>query len=534
MPGYNVSDLVRQSCQNSSAAAERIALRFEGQELTYGKLAYRMGALSGGLVCAGLRKGERVAILLHNRLEFVEIFLALARVGAVAVPINYLLTVPEITYQFNDSGVRWLFVSSELADRIPDASTLEEPVTVIGLDGVQGADREYESLFEELSKRPDLESVEAEDLLLLQYTSGTTGVPKAAGHTHGTVLWNSLHQIPDCGLTADDVYLCLPALCWAAGLHDFTLATLWLGGTVVIHPSRGLKVEAVLDSLERNRVTLALIVPSVLQMIVTSENLQSRDLSQLRAIYCGSAPVPVALLEEAARRLPQTRLLQIYGMSEFPTLMTNLDADHAVAKMGSAGRPTLCTALKIVDPAGRECPPGVKGEIVIRSPATMVGYFGRDEANAQAFAGGWFHTGDLGHQDDEGFVYIAGRAKDMIISGGLNVYPAEIEAVLQVHPAVVESAVLGVEDDERGEAGLVVVVVAADDAVTTEELRLLVRQQLAGYKTPKHWVLRDAALPRTASGKVAKQVLRADLPELLDLASSMAPTATSPSSTAPS
>ena len=526
MPGYNVSDIVRQSFQNAPAGASRVALRFEDRAQTYGELADRVDSLARGLVAAGLKKGERVAVLLHNRLEFVEIFFAVAKAGAVVVPINYLLTAPEIAYQFNDAVVRWLFVSAGLANRVPQSSVLKEPVTVIGLDGVAGADRNYEDLHGAPAHVVELGPVEADDLVLLQYTSGTTGAPKAAGHTHGTVLWNSMHQVADCQLTSNEVYLSLPALCWAAGLHDFMLATLWLGGTVVVHPSRKLSVDAVLESMARHKVTLTLIVPSVLQKVVSSGSLSHHDLSSLRVIFSGSAPVPVALIQEAQRKLPKTQVLQGYGMSEFPTLMTVLDAEHAIDKIGSAGRPTLCTSLKVVDPeTGTDCPPGTVGEIVVRSPATMTGYVGRDEANAQAFAGGWFHTGDLGHQDEDGFLYIAGRAKDMIISGGLNVYPAEIEAALQEHDAVVESAVLGVEDDERGEVGLGVVVVSAGVRVTANELQAHVRGRLAGFKTPKHWVVREQALPRTASGKVAKPVLRADLPQLMAATAREAPLA---------
>lgn len=525
MPSYSVSDIVRQSFQSSPAGASRVALRFEDQSKTYGELADRVETLARGLVAAGLCKGDRAAILLHNRIEFIEVFFALAKAGAVVVPINYLLTASEIAFQCNDSSVRWLFVSAGLADRVPERSSLEGPMTVIGLDGV---DSEYESILASAPDSVNFEPVEAEDLVLLQYTSGTTGAPKGAGHTHATVLWNSMHQIPDCQMTADEVYLSLPALCWAAGLHDFTLATLWLGGTVVLHPSRGLTVEAVLDSLERYAVTLTLIVPSVLQMLVTHDGLERRRLGRLRAIFSGSAPVPVALIEEAQRKLPHTKILQAYGMSEFPTLMTVLDAEHSVGKIGSAGRPTLVTALKVIDPeTGEDSPPGTVGEIVVRSPATTTGYVGRDEANAQAFAGGWFHTGDLGHQDADGFLYIAGRAKDMIISGGLNVYPAEIEAVLVEHDAVLEVAVVGVADEDRGEVGLAVVVVHAGAPLMADEFHQHVRERLAGYKTPKHWVVREAALPRTASGKVAKPVLRTDLPQLLLTAAEQASLAAS-------
>jgi fatty-acyl-CoA synthase len=528
MPGYNVSDIVRQSFQNAPAGASRVAVHFEDKQQTYGELADRVEALARGLVRAGLRKGDRAAMLLHNRLEFIEIFFALAKAGAVVVPINYLLTAPEIAYQFNDSAVRWLFVSAALTDRVPQSSALNEPVTVIGLDGVADAQHDYEALLAPVDGVVDLPPVEADDLFLLQYTSGTTGAPKAAGHTHSTVLWNSMHQVPDCQISPDEVYLSLPALCWAAGLHDFLLATLWLGGTVVVHPSRGLSVDAVLASMARHKVTLTLIVPSVLQMVVSSESLPLHDLSSLRAIFSGSAPVPVALIQEAQGKLPQTQILQGYGMSEFPTLMTVLDAEHAIDKIGSAGRPTLCTALKVVDPdTGADCAPGTVGEIVVRSPATMTGYVGRDEANAQAFAGGWFHTGDLGHQDADGFIFIAGRAKDMIISGGLNVYPAEIEAALQEHQAILESAVLGIDDPERGEVGLAVVVVSGGAQVTADELHTHVRERLAGYKTPKYWVVREEALPRTASGKVAKPVLRTDLPALMASSATETPVAAS-------
>jgi fatty-acyl-CoA synthase len=345
------------------------------------------------------------------------------------------------------------------------------------------------------------------DVFLLQYTSGTTGFPKGAIHTHATVMWNSLHQLADFSLTRGDVYLCIPALCWAAGLHDFTLAVLWTGGTVVLRPSRGFEPREVLSTIEQHRVTITLFVPSVLRMVL-AHPMGDHDLSTLRLVLSGGEPVPVAALEEFSRRLPTCDLVQGYGMSEFPTLMTYLDRDYAVTKRGSAGRATRVAEIRVVDEEGKDLPPDEDGEIVVRSPATMIGYWERPDATAEVFAGGWFHTGDRGYLDEDGFLFIAGRTKDMMISGGLNVYPAEIERVIEAHPAVREVAVVGVPDDRYGEVGEAHVVVAEEATVTEAELEELARAELANYKVPRHWRLRTEPLPRTASGKLQKFELR--------------------------
>lgn len=509
MATMSVADIPANAFQNRDDGSERIALRFLDETLTYAELNVQLDALAQGLVRAGMSKGDRVAIHLHNRLEFVVIFFAVARVGAVAVPINYLLSPAEIAYQFNDAGVSWAFTAANMKTGLPEPSQVEQEVRIVELDG-DGTDGaiSYSSLIEASTDRVAYADISGEDPVLLQYTSGTTGFPKGATHTHNTVLWNTLHQVPDCALTEDEVYLSLPALCWAAGLHDFTLSVLWVGGTVVVHPSRGLDVTEVLRSLEKNRVTLVLVVPSVLQQMVESPEIDRRDLSFLRSVYTGSAPVPVEVLERAAQHLPEARMLQAYGMSEFPTLMTVLAPEFAMEKLGSAGRPTLCTMLRVVDAQGHDCGQGEPGEIVIKSPATMVGYFGRESANAEAFRDGWFHTGDLGHLDPDGFLYIAGRQKDMIISGGLNVYPAEVELALASHPGIAECAVVGTADPQRGEVGVAFVVARPGSELDPDELTTYARNKLAHYKVPRYWNVLSEQLPRTASGKVAKGVLR--------------------------
>jgi fatty-acyl-CoA synthase len=285
------------------------------------------------------------------------------------------------------------------------------------------------------------------------------------------------------------------------------LATLWVGGAVVVNPSRGFEAGEVMRTIERNGVTVTLFVPSVLRMVL-AHPLEDHDLSRLRKVLSGGEPVPVPVIEEFQRRLPSCDLIQGYGMSEFPTIMTFLDSEHAVSKRGSAGRATRITELRVVDDEDRDTPPGEHGEIVVRSPATMTGYYGREDATAAALAGGWLRTGDRGYVDDDGFLYIAGRSKDMIISGGLNVYPAEIERVIERHPAVAEVAVVGIADDRYGEVGEAHVVLREGATATEAELEAHARGELANFKVPRRWVLRTDPLPRTASGKLQKFSLR--------------------------
>jgi fatty-acyl-CoA synthase len=322
------------------------------------------------------------------------------------------------------------------------------------------------------------------------------------------VLWNTFHQIPDFGITAEDVYLVVPALCWAAGFHDLALATLWAGGRVVVHPSTGFDASSFLETVERERVTKTLLVPSVLKRVLGAPDFGQRDLSSLQLVISGGEPVPVPAIEEFARRLPGCTLAQVYGMSEFPTLMLLLDSSDAARKAGSTGKACRAAEIRVVDTDGRDVPPGTAGEIIVRSPACMTGYYGKADATKSILADGWLHTGDLATVDDDGYVFIAGRSKDMIITGGLNVYPAEVERVIASHEAVVEAAVVGVPDDRWGEIGCAFVTLAPGAALTADALGVWLRDQLASFKIPKRFQLGHEPLPRTASGKVQKYRLR--------------------------
>jgi fatty-acyl-CoA synthase len=510
MGSFSLAGIVRKRPTAPRVNAAREAVRFGGAALTYDELDDRSSRLASGLVARGLGKGDRVAVLMYNRLEWVELFFALAKAGAVMVPVNYLLRPGEIQYILDDCGAGWLVCEDALAGLLPSLS--RRGTTVVVGDGADagsgGGDAvAYEAVVAAGTADFD-DRAELDDLFLLQYTSGTTGFPKGAMHTHSTVLWNSFHQIPDFAVTADDVYLVVPALCWAAGFHDLALATLWAGGRVVLHPSTGFDPAGFLAAVEAERVTKTLLVPSVLKRVLGAPDFDRRDLSSLRLVISGGEPVPVPAIEEFSRRLPGCTLAQVYGMSEFPTLMVLLDSADATRKAGSTGKACRAAEIRVVDADGRDVAPGATGEIVVRSPACMVGYYGKDDATKATLADGWLHTGDLATVDDDGYVFIAGRSKDMIITGGLNVYPAEVERVIASHDAVVEAAVVGVADERWGEIGCAHVVLAPGRTLTAEELAAWLKEELASYKVPKAFRIGHDPLPRTTSGKVQKFLLR--------------------------
>lgn len=500
MDSYTVAELLRKPRTAQRVNERRVAISFDGRDLTYDELDDRSDRLAAALRDHGFAKGDRVGVLMYNRTEWAEVFFAVAKLGGVVVPINYLLKTTEVAYILDDCGASWVVYEKSLRSIVPRGDGRKHVgVDLCEDDGVL----DYHALVE--AGRPDtLPPVAADDLLLLQYTSGTTGVPKGAMHTHSTVLWNSFHQIVDYGVTSDEVFVVMPALCWAAGFHDIALATLWRGGRVILSPSTGFEPARFLAMVERERVTSALLVPTVLKRVLAEPTFADHDLSSLRIIYSGGEPVPITAIEEARRTLPSCALLQVYGMSEFPTMMLYLDARDAERKIGSAGRACSAAEIRVVDPAGVDVPPGTVGEVICRSPASMLGYYGKPRATEATLVDGWLHTGDLAQVDEEGYVFISGRSKDMIISGGLNVYPAEVERVIAQHPEVLEAAVVGVADPKWGEIGDALVVLRPEATLSEADLLPYLKEQLANYKIPRRFTFTGDPLPRTTSGKVQK------------------------------
>lgn len=472
----------------------RIALVHGGQAVSYAGLHTRTTGLAHALRSAGVRRGDRVAYLGPNHPAFLETLFATGVLGAVFVPLNPRLAAPEIAHQLRDSGARALLHSPSCAALAGTAT----PLTVeIG--------PAYENLITEAATEPIDESVTADDLCLIMYTSGTTGRPKGAMLTHGNLTWNAVNVLVDHDLTADERALVCAPLFHTAGLNMLTLPVLLKGGTCVLAES--FDPAATLELIADHRITFMFGVPTMYDRVARQPGWARADLSSLRLLTCGGAPVPAALIATYLER--GLTFLQGYGMTEAAPGMLFLDAEHAVSKAGSAGVPHFFSDVRVVGSDGLPVESGAVGEVVVRGPHVGPGYWGLPAETAAAVRDGWFHSGDAARVDADGYVTIADRIKDMYISGGENVYPAEVEDALLALPGVAECAVVGVPDERWGEVGRAFVVPAPGVALDPRDLLAALRGRLATYKIPRSAVLL-ADLPRTASGKVLKHRLRTD------------------------
>ena len=480
------------------------AITFEGDERSFTTVRDRSLRLARGLHGAGVRPHDRVAVLMGNRHEWPETLFGLAALGAVCVPVNVLLTGREVRHVCSDSEVRALIVDELGEPKLEEIGELPELVIAVG-DADAGATA---LAYEELPERDLPPQPGGDDVLIHYYSSGTTGLPKAAVHTHENVLWNSFGQIVDIGLGPDVRYLVVPSLSWAAGFHNLVLGLVFTGGSSVLMPTGGLTVERIVDALEREQATHVMLVPSLLRQIGADEEAlkRLRD-TQLRWIVTGAEPVPAPLIELLMEALPETQVCQGYGMSEFPTIATLLRPEEALEHAGSAGRPLSHTDVAVQLDDGTIADAG-RGELLMRSPATMVRYHGMPEETEAALADGWLHTGDLVEVDEQRYVTIVGRTKDMIISGGLNVYPKEIEDVLATQPGVAEVAVVGVPDEHYGEAPVAVLVPLEGEDIDHAAIESACATHLASYKRPRAVLQYDGPLPRNPTGKLLKRELR--------------------------
>jgi len=512
MGNFSVRDLIVKN-RHSGVVPDTVALVFGEQSWSYAELNHSVNRVASGLAARGFGPGDRLGIFMYNRPEYVEMFFAAAHLGGVVVPLNYFLKAPEVKMAIEEAGITWLAVEEELLPTLePIRDYLERAVQNLRIGAHSSVPDSYEAL--RGGDEPEGEPVLLDhgDDFLLQFSSGTTGIPKAAVHTHGNVLMNALAQVAEFQISAADTYLVIPALCWGAGFHDLTLGTWWRGGTVVLNPSRKFSAAELAGSIRDKQVTMVLLVPTVMGLLLAESGVHDDDLRSLRLILSGGEPVPIGSIEALQRRLPDCRTIQAYGLSEFPVITTFLDGKDAIERRGSAGRASIGTLVRVVDQDGYDVAPGEEGEIISKSLSTMAGYTSKPMDGGTQVFDGWLHTGDRARIDEDGFLYIAGRAKDMIISGGLNVYPAEVERVLNLQAGVVESAVIGVPDDRYGETGLAVVVVDRDHgSLEARSLRDSLRDQLGSFKIPRHWVVRPEPLPRTTSGKVQKYLLRKEM-----------------------
>jgi fatty-acyl-CoA synthase len=485
--------------QRSLRTPERLALRFEGATWTYGQMQRCIENCAARLRALGVGKGDRVAFVGLNQPMFLFSMFATLRLGAIFVPLNFRLTGPELAFMINDSAAKVLIVDAQLR---PAIAPVEKDLTsVTALLAAEDETLWHDGAAPAAAHVP----ARADDVAMIMYTSGTTGRPKGAMLTHGNFWWNNTNTMHALDIVESDVTLTAAPIFHIGGLNVTTLVTLQKGGLVVLH--RSFDPGKALADIAAHRVTTMFGVPAMFQFMAQHPSFGETDLSSVRVLVVGGAPCPVPVLKAYLARGVQMQ--QGYGLTETAPMVSFLGPEFALAKAGSSGKPPLFAEIKIVDSGGRPVvAPGVQGEVLVRGPNVTPGYWHLPEATRAAIDDdGWFRTGDAAYLDDEGFLFICDRVKDMIISGGENVYPAEVESGLMRHPAIAEVAVIGAPDEKWGEAIVAIVVLKAGQTVTLEELRSFAGEFLARYKLPS-CLETVAALPRNATGKILKYQLR--------------------------
>jgi fatty-acyl-CoA synthase len=470
---------------------DRDAIWFEGTTTSHAGFADRVRRTAGALAGLGVVRGDRVAWLSTNEPSALETLYACGQLGAIWVPVNARLAAPEARYVLEHSGASVVIHGRDQA-RLRTVGTW-----------LDTSSPEYEELLAAADPTPRDEPVGLDDPCLIMYTSGTTGRPKGAVLTHGNMTWNATNQLLGFDLAPAERTLALAPLFHIGGLNGTVNPTLLRGGCVVM--VRRFDPAATLEVIEQQRVNSFFAVPTMLDAMAREPSFATRDLSALRSIGAAGAPVPLPTLRTWLDR--GVTMQQAYGMTEAAPGCTVLDSADAQRKAGSAGRPVFFTDLRVVRPDGTDTDADEVGEVLVAGPNIMAGYWNDPARTAEVLVDGWYHTGDAGSLDADGFLFIRDRYRDMIISGGENIYPAEVESALLELPDVDEAAVIGVPDERWGEAGLAFIVLAPGAPADAEALRTALRERLAGFKVPRH--LRFvAALPKTATGKIRKQDLR--------------------------
>jgi fatty-acyl-CoA synthase len=499
----SIADALRRSARRDPA---RAALRFAERSWTYAALDAAANRVARRFAEAGLEPGQRVAAYGRNSDAYLVTWLACLRAGLVHVPVNYALTAGELGYIVRQSGASALVCDAALA---PNAAASEDCARVAlhaRFAGDGGAFDVLASALDESADAAPLDARYAHPVAQILYTSGTTAEPKGAVMTHAALLAHYASCIASAELAAADRSLDALPLYHSAQMHVILMPHLLLGATSVLIEAP--EPATVLRLIEEHRITSFFAPPTVWISLLRHPDFDRRDLSTLRKVYYGASIMPVPVLEELRRRLPAAGAWNLYGQSEIGPLATVLRPEEHDERPASAGRPILNVETRIVDEAMQDTPPGVNGEIVHRSPQLLTEYWNKPEETAQAFAGGWFHSGDVGYRDEAGYLYVVDRLKDVINTGGIVVSSREIEETLFTHPAVYEAAVIALPDERWVEAIAAVVVLRPGEHADEAELLAHARATLAPFKVPKRIIFTDA-LPRNTAGKLLKRQLRA-------------------------
>jgi fatty-acyl-CoA synthase len=488
---------------------QHVCIIYEDISLTWKEFNRRINQLARAMQNKGVKKGDHVATLMANSNVFLEALFALAKLGAVMTPLNFRLSVNELTFLVNDSMPSMMIYSPEFAELVKGLRA-GNPLVVRdyicenagGLDG----DEEYESWIsgqDEGEPVPDSE-VNEDDPVVIMYTSGTTGRPKGALLSHKNILWNAINNQQAIGFQKGITSLCSAPLFHIGAMNASAIPSVYVGGCLIIH--RFFDSAKAIRSIEQYKVSYMFGVPVMFQLMNAAAEWAAADFSSINFFVTGGSPCPKDLIEAYLSK--GAHFLQAYGMTESAGGLTLLPPDHALTKLGSSGRPLFHLHLKIIGNDGSELGPGEIGEIIVKGPSVTKGYWNMPQETAKSIKDGWLHTGDMGFLDKDGFIFITDRKKDMYISGGENVYPAEVESIIMQFHKVKEAAAIGIPDKKWGETGMAIIVPQDGSDLTEGEVLAYCRKNMAGYKRPQKIVFSEIPLPRTTTGKLMKKDLR--------------------------
>ncbi len=500
---------------NAKKFKDTIALMDKDRSFTYPAMNERVNQLAHSLMLAGIQKGDKVAVFLENCIEIVELFLATAKTGIIMVPINFRLAGPEVEYIVHNSDAKALFVHDMFADIIHPIKDklINIPANNFVMVGEAGAGyREYEDFIRNADNHEPDVKVDAADTWILIYTSGTTGKPKGVIRSHESHIAYYLNCSVDFGFNEKDVCLNVMPLCHINSIF-FTFSFLYIGGSAYIHPAIGFKSEEILEIIEKYQITFISLIPTHYTLILNAPDAaKQRNVSSIRKLLCSSAPGRRSMKHAVMGFFSGVELYEAYGSTE-GGIVTILKPEFQMTKLGSIGFEALgVDFIKILDPEGNEVPQGEIGELYSRGPTLFDEYYKMPDQTAESFKGGRFSAGDLARQDEDGFYHLIDRKKNMIITGGENVYPSEVEEVVGSHECVLDCAVIGLPDEKWGEKVTAVIVKKEGlkpEDITEEMIKECCRGNIAGYKTPKEIIfIEEDEMPRTPTGKILHRKLR--------------------------
>jgi len=502
-----------------SIVPDRPAISCEGKKVTYAEVSDRVNRLANALIGLGVQKGDMVSILQVNCSQFVEAYFAVAKVGAIFVPLNFRAKSDELSYMLNNCEAKVLLVGERYVDLVNDMrSQLSKAEHFICIESKPDGMLNYDELLASASPEEVFVEIDDDDVTILMYTAGTTGRPKGVPLTHNSFSMYVLNNVTPVDLEIEETNLLTVPLYHVAGVQA-VMAAVYGGRTLAM--LKQFEVKEWLKTVQEQKANRAMLVPTMLKRVVDCEDFDKYDLSSLRVITYGAAPMPFEVIKKAIDMFPGVMFINAFGQTETASTITSLGPDDHVITgsdeekalklkrlQSSIGRPMDDVEIKIVDDDGKEVPIGVVGEILAKGPRVMSGYWKDEEKTAKALtADGWLRTSDKGYVDEEGYIYLAGRGDDMIIRGGENISPGEVEDVLYAHPKIDEAAVIGVPDPDWGQEPKAVVVLKGGETATGEEIMEFCRERLSSFKRPRY-VTFIGELPRTSTGKVLKRDLR--------------------------